>query len=103
MVSTCPCSTASNNLLSAGRYMLPPEYPPSSYRVGSALHPSCRWLAMKAWQASRWASRELKDISNPSSEDLRVWTARRTARLGLALIWPPGAVSYTHLTLPTSD
>jgi len=38
---------------------------------------------MKAWHASRCASRELKDISSPSSEDLRVYMAQRTASLGL--------------------
>src|SRR4051812_41748697 len=89
MVSTLPLSTSSNSLLSAGRSMLPPEYPPSSNRAGSARHPSSRWLIMKAWHASRCASRELKDISNPSSEDLRVYMAQRTACLRLRVVISP--------------
>lgn len=42
---------------------------PGSFR---AVHPSCFWLAMKASPASRWASRELKSCSRPSSLLLRV-------------------------------
>src|SRR5215469_12050066 len=41
--------------------------------------PSYRWLAMKASQASRCACSELNSCSSPSSEDLRVYTAQRTA------------------------
>jgi hypothetical protein len=33
--------------------MVPPEKPPSSYRVFSATHPSCPWLAISASHASR--------------------------------------------------
>ncbi|MBU0637525.1 MAG: hypothetical protein KKB50_01570 [Planctomycetes bacterium] len=35
-----------NGRWSAGRSMLPPVKPPSSYRVGRHAQPSWRWLAM---------------------------------------------------------
>jgi hypothetical protein len=43
--------------LRAGRSRVPPETPPSSYRLASWTQPSERWLAMYAVQASRCASR----------------------------------------------
>lgn len=46
--------------------------PPSSKRSGKSFHPSWRWLATEAAQASYWASSELNPCSNPSSEDFRV-------------------------------
>ncbi len=49
-----------------------PEKPPSSYISRTRVHPSRFWLATKASQASRWASRELKSCSSPSSLLLRV-------------------------------
>ncbi len=39
--------------LSAGRCMVPPDIPPSSYKPSTTLQPSCFWLKMKAAQASR--------------------------------------------------
>jgi hypothetical protein len=45
---------------SAGRSMLPPVKPPSSYLRGRQIQPSAFWLAMYASAASRWASSELK-------------------------------------------
>ena len=39
---------------------------------GQRIQPSRFWLAMKASQASRWASSELKSCSSPSSLLLRV-------------------------------
>ena len=56
----------------AGRSIVPPEKPPSSYKVGKTVQPSCFWERMKAAQASRWASSELNACSRPSSDDLRV-------------------------------
>jgi hypothetical protein len=51
----------------AGRSMVPPDTPPSSYRVAMAVQPSPAWLRTKASQAARWASRLLKSCSSPSS------------------------------------
>ncbi len=65
-------SMSDRRRLRAGRSMVAPETPPSSYISGSAIQPSCFWLRIKASQDSRCASSELKSCSRPSSEDLRV-------------------------------
>src|SRR6266446_6052777 len=62
---------------SAGRSIVPPDRPPSSYAVLTRRHPSPAWLLMNASHASRCACSELKSCSSPSSEDLRVWIAQR--------------------------
>ena len=63
---------SASSRFSAGRSMVAPEMPPSSYSSDRHTQPSCFWLRMNASQASRWASSELKSCSSPSSEDLRV-------------------------------
>jgi hypothetical protein len=66
---------------SAGRSNVAPEIPPSSYRSGTSTQPSAFWLTMYDSQDSRWASSELNSCSNPSSLDLRVYTAQRSLRM----------------------
>ena len=46
MQSMRPARTSARSRLSAGRSMLPPVYPPSSYRSGMHVQPSPRWLAI---------------------------------------------------------
>jgi hypothetical protein len=67
-----PSSMSPSKRFSAGRSMLPPVNPPSSYLSGKQTQPSLFWLAMKASPASRWASRLLNSCSSPSSVLLRV-------------------------------
>ena len=61
-----------SSCLRAGRSMLPPVKPPSSYLSGRQTQPSWAWLLMKASADSRWASRLLNSCSRPSSVLLRV-------------------------------
>src|SRR5271167_5260950 len=56
---------------SAGRSIVPPDRPPSSYAVLTRRHPSPAWLLMNASHASRCACSELKSCSSPSSDDFR--------------------------------
>jgi hypothetical protein len=72
MQSTDRASTAARSRFRAGRSILPPVYPPSSKWSVITCQPSCFWLAMKASDASRWASSELNSCWSPSSVDLRV-------------------------------
>src|SRR6202162_2132009 len=65
---------------SAGRSIVPPDKPPSSYAVLTSRQPSPVWLLMNASHASRCACSELKSCSNPSSELLRVYIAQRRVR-----------------------
>src|ERR1039458_10181979 len=65
---------------SAGRSIVPPDRPPSSYAVLTSRQPSPVWLLMNASHASRCACSELKSCSSPSSEDLRVYMAQRRVR-----------------------
>jgi type I restriction enzyme, R subunit len=69
---------SASNLAIAGLSRFPPVYPPSSYRSGRHVHPSCRWAATNASADSRWASSVLNACSSPSSVLLRVYTAQRT-------------------------
>jgi hypothetical protein len=67
-----PRDDVREQLPQAGRSIVAPENPPSSYVFCRQIQPSCRWLLMKASHASRCACSELNSCSSPSSEDLRV-------------------------------
>ncbi len=45
-----PRVTSASSCCRAGRSIVAPENPPSSYRAGRHTQPSCRWLSMKASQ-----------------------------------------------------
>jgi hypothetical protein len=45
-MSISPASTSQSSRLSAGRFSVPPEIPPSSKWSGSAIQPSLFWLTM---------------------------------------------------------
>src|SRR5712671_606211 len=70
-MSTRPAWISASSCCRAGRSIVAPESPPSSYPSDRHTQPSCRWLLMKASQASRCACSELNSCSSPSSDDLR--------------------------------
>jgi hypothetical protein len=69
---TLPACTSLSRRCRAGRSVLPPEKPPSSYLALRRVQPAWAWLRMYACEASYWASSELKSCSSPWSVETRV-------------------------------
>src|SRR6516162_9832075 len=80
-MSTRPAVMSASSCCSAGRAIVAPEHPPSSYPARRHTQPSCRWLSIKASQASRCARSERhclpdlivmpRHISNQTAPDER--------------------------------
>src|SRR5215510_15730865 len=92
MTSTLRARTSLRRRCRAGRSVLPPEKPPSSYLALSRVQPAWAWLRIYACEASYWASSELKSCSSPWSVDTRY-----RSRSELALRASSGASSLRRL------